>query len=154
MKVLTLTQPWASLVAAGAKRLETRSWSTPYRGPIAIHAAQGFPRGAVETCFMAPFAGTLKVTVDGPFAPRSLPRGAIVCTATLAEVAPTDSATVRAWLRRGPEHERFFGDFTPGRFAWLLTDVHALSEPVAHRGAQGLRDLPVDVAERCGDAIA
>ncbi len=42
MKALTLTQPWAHLVAVGAKRVETRSWPTPYRGPLAIHAAQGW----------------------------------------------------------------------------------------------------------------
>lgn len=38
MKAITLMQPWATLVAIGAKRLETRSWSTNYRGPLAIHA--------------------------------------------------------------------------------------------------------------------
>src|SRR5690348_17556570 len=48
MKALTLTQPWASLVAIGAKRIETRSWSTSYRGPLAIHAAKGFPKSAQE----------------------------------------------------------------------------------------------------------
>ena len=41
MKVLTLTQPWATLVAIGAKRIETRSWATKYRGPLLIHAAAG-----------------------------------------------------------------------------------------------------------------
>ena len=46
MKALTLTQPWASLVACGAKTIETRSWRTPYRGPVAIHAAKGFPADA------------------------------------------------------------------------------------------------------------
>ena len=39
VKVLTLTQPWATLVAIGAKKIETRSWSASYRGPLAIHAA-------------------------------------------------------------------------------------------------------------------
>ncbi len=39
MKALTVWQPWATLVAIGAKRIETRSWSTSYRGPLAIHAA-------------------------------------------------------------------------------------------------------------------
>lgn len=43
MKALTLWQPWASLVALGAKRIETRSWSTTYRGPLAIHAAARKP---------------------------------------------------------------------------------------------------------------
>ncbi len=44
---LTLTKPWATLVALGHKRIETRSWSTVYRGPIAIHAAKGLPRWAL-----------------------------------------------------------------------------------------------------------
>lgn len=39
MKAITLWQPWASLVATGAKIIETRSWGTRHRGPIAIHAA-------------------------------------------------------------------------------------------------------------------
>src|SRR4051812_42520238 len=43
VKVLSLTQPWASLVAIGAKQIETRSWRTHYRGPLLIHASAGFP---------------------------------------------------------------------------------------------------------------
>lgn len=39
MPVLTLWQPWASLVALGVKTIETRSWATKHRGRIAIHAA-------------------------------------------------------------------------------------------------------------------
>ena len=31
MKVLSLTQPWASLVVCGAKAVETRSWEAPRR---------------------------------------------------------------------------------------------------------------------------
>lgn len=40
MKALTLHQPWASLIAAGVKTIETRSWSTRYRGPLAVHAGK------------------------------------------------------------------------------------------------------------------
>ena len=40
MKALSLTQPWASLVADGRKTTETRSWLTHYRGPLAIHATK------------------------------------------------------------------------------------------------------------------
>lgn len=43
MRAITLTQPWSSLVARGQKKIETRSWQTSYRGPLAIHAAKGFP---------------------------------------------------------------------------------------------------------------
>lgn len=38
MKALTLHQPWATLVAIGAKTVETRGWATKHRGPLAIHA--------------------------------------------------------------------------------------------------------------------
>lgn len=40
MKALSIWEPWASLIACGTKRIETRSWSTEYRGPLLICAAQ------------------------------------------------------------------------------------------------------------------
>ena len=40
MKVLSLWQPWATLMAIGAKKIETRHWYTRYRGPLVIHAAK------------------------------------------------------------------------------------------------------------------
>ena len=43
MKALSLTQPWATLVVIGAKRIETRSWHTSYVGPLLIHAAKAIP---------------------------------------------------------------------------------------------------------------
>lgn len=43
VRALTLWQPWASLVAVGAKTIETRGWSTDYRGPLLIHAAKRKP---------------------------------------------------------------------------------------------------------------
>ena len=43
MKVLSLLQPWASLVMRGAKSFEVRSWSTAHRGPMLIHASAGKP---------------------------------------------------------------------------------------------------------------
>ena len=41
MKVLTLKQPWATLVAEGIKTYEFRSWKTNYRGKVLIHAGAG-----------------------------------------------------------------------------------------------------------------
>src|SRR5262245_40368428 len=42
MKALTIRQPYASLIALGAKHYETRTWTTDYRGPLLIHAARSF----------------------------------------------------------------------------------------------------------------
>ena len=38
MKVLTIREPWASLIINGYKKYEFRSWKTNYRGKILIHA--------------------------------------------------------------------------------------------------------------------
>ena len=64
MKVLTLTQPWATLVAIGAKHIETRSWATSYRGPLAIHAGKGLGpvggmRGLQRLCDRVEFGNVL-----------------------------------------------------------------------------------------------
>ena len=37
MKVLSIKEPWASLIIEGKKTLELRTWSTRYRGPLLIH---------------------------------------------------------------------------------------------------------------------
>lgn len=44
MKVLTLRQPWATLVAEGIKKYEFRSWKTKYRGKVLIHAGTGIDK--------------------------------------------------------------------------------------------------------------
>jgi len=36
MKALSIKQPWANLIAAGRKTIETRTWATDYRGEILI----------------------------------------------------------------------------------------------------------------------
>jgi len=41
MKALTISQPFASLIASGEKWIENRRWETKYRGPLAIHAGKG-----------------------------------------------------------------------------------------------------------------
>ncbi len=48
MKVLTLKQPWATLVAEGLKKYEFRTWKTNYRGKILIHAGAGIDKKAME----------------------------------------------------------------------------------------------------------
>ena len=51
MRALSLRQPWASLIADGRKTIETRTWRTRYRGPLAIHASahpcEDLPTGGI-----------------------------------------------------------------------------------------------------------
>ena len=48
MKTLTVLQPWGSLIVAGFKDAENRSWRTKYRGRLRIHAAVRFDQDANE----------------------------------------------------------------------------------------------------------
>ena len=48
MKVITLKQPWATLVAENIKKYEFRSWKYNYRGEILIHAGAGIDKDAME----------------------------------------------------------------------------------------------------------
>lgn len=134
-RALTLTQPWATLVAIGAKPFETRSWSPHHLGPIAIHAARGVPDWVADVVATEPaFRHHL-----GERSLGSLPLGAVIAVADLMWAEPTDSLCLPELLDRlGGPHERELGDYGPGRWAWYLADVRALPEPVPARGSLGL----------------
>ena len=48
MKVITVKQPWATLIAKGYKEYEFRTWKTNYRGEIYIHAGKGIDKKALK----------------------------------------------------------------------------------------------------------
>lgn len=147
MRVLSLTQPWATLIAIGAKSFETRSWGTSYRGPLAIHAAKGLGpiggiNGLIDLLMRDPFHDVLKE--HEYFFTADFPRGAIVAVCTLAEVYEIHDNGLWAHhtIHSLPgEPERSFGNYAPGRFAWKLTAVQALREPLPYQGAQRLRGI-------------
>ena len=48
MKVLTLKQPWATLVAEEIKKYEFRTWKTNYRGKVLIHSGAGVEKKELD----------------------------------------------------------------------------------------------------------
>ncbi len=48
MKVITIKQPFATLIAEGIKEYEFRTWRTKYRGEILIHAGKGVNKKALK----------------------------------------------------------------------------------------------------------
>ena len=48
MKVITIKEPWATLIKEGYKEYEFRTWKTKYRGDILIHAGKGVDKKAME----------------------------------------------------------------------------------------------------------
>lgn len=141
MKVLSLTQPWASLMAFGEKHIETRSWGTGYRGSLLIHASKGFPADCKALCRTEPFATALRrhgVRLIG-----DLPLGQIIARVELVNAVHTNHlispGNVRAWMASAAEFEREFGDYSDGRWAWLTQNVVRLV-PTLARGSLGLWD--------------
>ncbi len=148
MRALSLTQPWAQLVALGAKRIETRSWSTRYRGPLAIHAAKGLPGWVAKAVRQEPAFRTVLGDLSDPggLVLGDLPRGGIIATCELLAVRRIfpdstgwewDGPTGHHWTYQIDARERAFGDYTPGRYAWLLGRMQPIVY-VPARGALGL----------------
>lgn len=146
MKAITLYQPWATLVAIGAKKIETRSWYTAYRGPLAIHAGKNtkFIRGEESMLSDEPFYSILMG--DAVWHSGMLPLGCVVAICNLVHVKEMDEAHIfpackgygydgRYWKLN--EQERSFGNYAVGRFMWLLDDIRPLPEPFPAKGSMG-----------------
>lgn len=138
MKCLSLWQPWASLIVLGYKRVETRSWSTPYRGLLVIHAAKR-SQDVEHWCEQPFFRGAL--TQAGLKSWKDLPFGAALGTVRLVEVRRTEHCRHQL-----SSHERAFGNYEDGRWAWFLADVQRFREPIPMRGMQGLFAPPPFIA--------
>jgi hypothetical protein len=130
-------QPWASLVACGVKQVETRSWSTNYRGMLAIHASRSLPAYARRAIAGVEMQRALD---ECDLEPGILPTGAIIATVELVDVLPT--MQVEGDLA---DREIALGDYSPGRYAWILAYPMMLDAPVPYRGFQGLWELPDEV---------
>ena len=135
VRAISLHQPYASGVALGLKRNETRHWPTKYRGPLAIHAAQRTTRDVREVferivaeCDRAAYE-RIDTLCECDF--DRLPFGAYVCTCVLADCVRVED------FPRVSERERLFGNYAPGRFVWVLDRITPLPSPIPARGRQG-----------------
>jgi hypothetical protein len=138
MKAISLWQPWASLMEVGAKTIETRSWSTKYRGELAICASKRagyFPEdhwGAYQSALM-PHYGR-----DGVVSATFLPSGKVLGVVDLVEIFSTNE-----WA---PQVSEFpFGDYSENRFGWITKNLRRLKSPAPVIGRQGLFNLPPEV---------
>ena len=132
MKAISLWQPWATLIAVGVKRLETRSWDSRYQGELAIHAAKRWTADEQDLIQESPFREALQG--------HRMPRGAIVAVVRLTGCLRTTDCQ--------PSYpECAFGNYAAGRFAWVLEHVRTI-EPVPCRGRQSLWEVPEDVEAR------
>lgn len=139
MKAITVIQPWASLLATGKKSIETRSWKTNYRGEILIHAGMKDP---IFGIFMMSEDAReqMGIALELPEIYNrfeKFPTGAIIGKANLVNCVQID-VQMAELIRKQQPAEYEFGDFTPGRFAWVMTDAMLFERPIPARGKPGL----------------
>lgn len=129
MKALTLWQPWATFMALGYKRIETRPWYTGYRGRLAIHAAA---RPMVKD--LEPSLYFMQ-TPSGRIIMHDFPLGVVMGTCELVNCLPTDPEEVDHRVNRV---EYPYGDYRPGRFMWITANMKPFENPIPAKGRQKL----------------
>lgn len=124
MKGLSLYQPYAYAAVAGLKGNETRGHKTNIRGRVFIHAAKKPPHHVPGFHESAAILGITSIS--------ELVRGAIIGTVEIIDCVPVESI-----IDTITEQERLLGDYSPGRYAWILKDPRPLPYPIAAKGKQG-----------------
>lgn len=129
MKALSIIQPHATLIMLGVKPYETRSWPTNFRGYLAIHAGKKLDDLAL--CFREKYRQPL--VSAGIHKGADLPLGAVLGVVKLVDCIRAEQA-----------HDKTFGNFEQGRWAWRLEVVEVFPKPINAHGNQGLWEWPFD----------
>lgn len=135
MKVISLMQPWASLIYYKEKFIETRSWKTKYRGEIYIHSSGRLNKFSSDTFYSPVFRSTFEN--HGIISASQLPLGKIIAKATLVDCVPITDDIFNTLIQLGYEfapNDIYFGDYTPGRYAWVLQNITPLDTFIPAKG--------------------
>jgi hypothetical protein len=145
LKAITLYEPWASLMAIGAKRNETRGCRTTHRGDIAIHAAKARINVSDAVADATIRAFTTRGGVNMSF-------GHIVAVVDLWDVQPAEKfGTIKTSDREFiqlSEEEFMFGNYNGGCGRWIYRTrtLRRLTHPIPTRGYQSIGwTVPPDV---------
>lgn len=145
MKALTIRQPWSWAIARGHKTIENRSWTTAYRGPLAIHSASRWDddreyvlREVVQRIRRR--GGNLpgRLADDLPWSDT----GRVVAVVDLVDICTANfGCDCGPWAVAGQAH-------------WQLANVRLVANPPTTKGRLGLWDLPAGVDVECREAVS
>lgn len=166
MKLLSLWDPWASLMGLGVKTIETRDWPTKHRGWLAIHASKNGLSKAdlVAQCDEPRFRAALVGFDPFPGNPdppdRRFPFGHIVAIVNVLDCLPTvgevcNPGVFDDYPKRFTAQELAFGNYEKfdavtgrRRFGFVTDKLFRLPQPIAYKAHQGVNTLtPALVAE-------
>lgn len=121
MKVLTIKEPWASLIINGYKEYEFRSWKTKYRGKILIHAGMSLEKDAAKR-----------------FSEYNLEyyKGAIIGEATITDCILVDTKFNEELRKINPLV--YAKSNHVETYAWKLENIKKYDKPIYIKGKLGL----------------
>ena len=121
MKVLTIRQPWASLIINGYKKYEFRSWKTNYRGKLLIHAGTGIDKKLISRFDSYNLYYT---------------NGAIIGECEIVDCILVDKVFINELRMIDPN---VYGDSNYNeKYAWKLENIIKYDEPIYCKGQLGL----------------
>lgn len=139
-KVITVKQPFASLIVLGKKTIEMRSQKLNYRGPMAIHAG-------ISTI-------DLILADDEPLIRRALnklklkaedlPLGAIIGEVHIADCVTLESIQRTDLVKHAFLEQSYKGSLEG--YAWQLSEAKIYEEPIPARGKLGIWYYDSDVS--------
>ena len=118
MKVISIKEPFATLIKENIKNIETRSWKTNYRGEIYIHASKVSDK--TRTQELSDLTKNLKMN-----------NGNIIAKATLVDCKYMDQKFIKEIKQNKTEY--LCGDYKEGRYAWILKDIKKI-KPIKAKG--------------------
>ena len=132
MKVLSLMEPWASLIKEKQKVIETRSWNTKYRGELYIHSSLK-KINKKDTHIQK----LLEFIPD-----KEMLYGKIICKCKLVDCIYMDDDFLKKTNNNSKEY--ICGDYREGRYAWILEDIEVLEKPIEAKGQLNIWNYYID----------
>lgn len=141
MKALTIKQPWAQLIVAGAKDIENRTWPTNLRERIAVHSSGRIERAEIESAcdMMRSFIPNFSSRIFTAEA-EHYPAGYIIGTVEIVDCVD--------WKRHQDGH------WFQGPYGFVLARAEKLPRPLRYRGALGFWDMPAAVEKEIEAQLA
>lgn len=147
MRALTLYRPWGWAIVHGPKRIENRSWAPPawlIGDRIAIHQGKHLEADDLMFCqdlITNQYNRDLK-------AAEVAQRTGIIGTARVVGTVQMVNGVLRCSndaAQKVLREDEFQQLWFSGEIGWVLDEVHAIA-PIACKGAQGLWDVPRELA--------
>lgn len=127
MKVLTIKEPFATLIKNEVKKIETRSWKTKYRGELYIQASIAkIDKKVYERKELVKLFENLEMG-----------NGYILCKCNLVDCIEMTKGYIKD-MKDNNYQEYICGRYEVGRYAWVLDDIQVLDKPIKVKGQLGI----------------